>query len=55
MRGRSSTWTRIRINLQRVPESERPKQEKLPPIPNPWANANPEDWHRRPRKARTPE
>lgn len=55
MRGRSSTWTRIRINLQHVPEKERPKAPKLPPIPNPWANANPEEWHRRPRKARKPE
>jgi DNA ligase D-like protein (predicted polymerase) len=55
MRGRSSTWTRIRINLQHVPEPDRPKAPKLPPIPNPWANANPEDWHRKPRKARKPE
>jgi hypothetical protein len=37
MRGRSSTWTRIRINLQHVPENERPTAPKLPPIPNPWA------------------
>ena len=36
MRGRSSTWTRIRINLQHVPEDQRPKAPKLPPIPNPW-------------------
>jgi DNA ligase D-like protein (predicted polymerase) len=55
MRGRSSTWTRIRINLQHVPEQERPKAPELPPIPNPWANANPEEWHRRPRKAQKPE
>jgi bifunctional non-homologous end joining protein LigD len=55
MRGRSSTWTRIRINLQHVPEKERPKAPKLPPMPNPWANANPEEWHRKSRKARTPE
>ena len=55
MRGRSSTWTRIRINLQHVPEKQRPTPPKLPPIPNPWANANPEEWHRRSRKARTPE
>jgi bifunctional non-homologous end joining protein LigD len=55
MRGRSSTWTRIRINLQHVPEAQRPEAPTLPPIPNPWANANPEEWHRRPRKARTPE
>ena len=36
MRGRSSTWTRVRINLQHVPENQRPKAPKLPPIPNPW-------------------
>jgi bifunctional non-homologous end joining protein LigD len=27
MRGRSSTWTRIRINLRHVPEKQRPPQE----------------------------
>jgi len=31
MRGRSSTWTRVRINLQHVPEAERPAQEALDP------------------------
>jgi DNA ligase D-like protein (predicted polymerase) len=31
MRGRSSTWTRIRINLQHVPEKLRPPQEDLDP------------------------
>ena len=31
MRGRSSTWTRIRINLQHVPENLRPAQESLDP------------------------
>jgi hypothetical protein len=55
MRGRSSTWTRIRINLQHVPENERPKAPKLPAVPNPWADANPEDGHRKPQKARKPE
>jgi DNA primase len=29
MRGRSTTWTRIRINLEHVPEAERPAQEAL--------------------------
>jgi bifunctional non-homologous end joining protein LigD len=29
MRGRSSTWTRVRVNLQNVPEAERPRQEPL--------------------------
>ena len=37
MRGRSSSWWRIRINLQHVPEALRPEQPALPPIPNPWA------------------
>jgi bifunctional non-homologous end joining protein LigD len=31
MRGRSSTWTRIRVNLQHVPERLRPSQEPLDP------------------------
>jgi bifunctional non-homologous end joining protein LigD len=31
MRGRYSTWTRIRINLQHVPEELRPPQEPLDP------------------------
>ncbi|HEY7639529.1 MAG TPA: non-homologous end-joining DNA ligase [Steroidobacteraceae bacterium] len=31
MRGRYSTWTRIRINLQHVPEELRPAQEPLDP------------------------
>src|SRR5205085_5980815 len=37
MRGRSSTWTRIRINLQHVPEAERPAQEELEVDYDPWA------------------
>lgn len=32
MRGRSTTWTRIRINLRHVPEDQRPKDE--PPDPD---------------------
>lgn len=57
MRGRSSTWWRIRINLQHVPEALRPGQPKLPPIPNPWEGMDPSEWHRhrKPRKAQTPE
>ena len=31
MRGRYSTWTRIRVNLQHVPEKLRPTQEPLDP------------------------
>jgi DNA ligase D-like protein (predicted polymerase) len=37
MRGRSSIWYRIRINLQHVPEDERPAQEPLEVDYNPWA------------------
>jgi bifunctional non-homologous end joining protein LigD len=31
MRGRSSTWTRVRVNLEHVPEQLRPEQEPLDP------------------------
>ena len=37
MRGRSSTWTRIRLNLQHVPEGQRPPQEPLEVDYDPWA------------------
>ncbi len=37
MRGRFTTWTRIRINLRHVPEAERPGQEPLDPDYDPWA------------------
>jgi bifunctional non-homologous end joining protein LigD len=36
MRGRSSTWTRIRLNLQHVPEQDRPSQEPLEVDYDPW-------------------
>jgi bifunctional non-homologous end joining protein LigD len=36
MRGRSSTWTRIRINLKNVPEEIRPSQEALEVDYDPW-------------------
>ncbi len=35
MRGRSSTWTRVRINLRHVPEAERPAQETPDPDEDP--------------------
>jgi hypothetical protein len=35
MRGRSSTWTRIRINLRNVPEKTRPAQETPDPDDDP--------------------
>ena len=34
MRGRFRTWTRVRVNLQRVPEELRPRQETLDPDEN---------------------
>ncbi|RBQ19315.1 DNA polymerase domain-containing protein [Spongiactinospora rosea] len=37
MRGRSSVWYRIRVNLQHVPEPERPAQEPLESDYDPWA------------------
>ena len=36
MRGRSSTWTRIRVNLRNVPEKERPEEEAPDPDYDPW-------------------
>jgi len=46
MRGRSSTWTRIRLNLRHVPEATRPPQETPDPDDDPtresrrrWAEA----------------
>jgi bifunctional non-homologous end joining protein LigD len=37
MRGRSSTWTRIRVNLAAIPEAERPPAEPPDPDYDPWA------------------
>jgi bifunctional non-homologous end joining protein LigD len=37
MRGRSSVWYRIRVNLQHVPLDRRPQQEPLEVDYNPWA------------------
>ncbi len=39
MRGRSSNWTRIRVNLQHVPENIRPPQESLDPDAEPDRDA----------------
>src|SRR5438093_1209018 len=41
MRGRSSTWTRIRINLRHVPESERSAEEPPDPDYDPWRGSEP--------------
>lgn len=38
MRGRSSVWYRIRVNLEHVPEAERPPQEPLEVDYDPWAD-----------------
>jgi bifunctional non-homologous end joining protein LigD len=35
MRGRSSTWTRIRVNMRHVPEEQRPPQETPDPDDDP--------------------
>jgi len=40
MRGRSSTWTRIRLNLRNVPEAQRPPQEALEVDYDPWASGD---------------
>ena len=42
MRGRSSTWTRIRVNLRHVPEEMRPPQETPDPDDDPTR-----EWRRR--------
>jgi bifunctional non-homologous end joining protein LigD len=41
MRGRSSLWYRIRLNLRHVPEAERPPQEPLEVDYDPWAGYRP--------------
>jgi len=41
MRGRSTTWTRIRVNLEHVPEALRPEQEPLDPDYDPWRGLTP--------------
>jgi DNA ligase D-like protein (predicted polymerase) len=52
MRGRSATWTRVRINLQHVPVEQRPPQETLEPSLEELSG-----WSgppRKPSRARTP-
>jgi DNA ligase D-like protein (predicted polymerase) len=41
MRGRSTTWTRIRINLRHVPEGEQPAEEPPAPDYDPWRASGP--------------
>jgi hypothetical protein len=46
MRGPSSIWYRIRINLQHVPQDQRPPQEPLLADYNPWENYSGPQWMR---------
>jgi bifunctional non-homologous end joining protein LigD len=52
MRGRFKTWTRIRINLQHVPDAQRPAQESLDPdeTPNDWPGVDGSAWPGRRRR-----
>jgi bifunctional non-homologous end joining protein LigD len=45
MRGSSSLWYRVRVNLQHIPEAERPPQEELIADYDPWAG---KEWPGRP-------
>ena len=56
MRGRFTTWTRIRVNLEHVPADSRPAQEALDPddTPDDWSGVTRETGRRRrPSGART--
>jgi bifunctional non-homologous end joining protein LigD len=62
MRGRSTTWTRIRVNLTHVPEADRPPQEALDPDYDPtteWLgpdrSGSPERPPRRPKPKAEPD
>ncbi len=58
MRGRFKTWTRIRINLQHVPDAMRPAQEPLDPAEDPadeWKGVTGDPPRRRPSRARKAE
>ena len=46
MRGPSSIWYRIRINLQHVPQADRPPQEPLLADYNPWQGYSGGQWRR---------
>jgi len=49
MRGRSSTWTRIRVNLRHVSEAERPAEEPPDPDYDPWRAFRDRGFASRPR------
>lgn len=50
MRGPSSIWYRIRINLQHVPEEQRPPQEALIADYSPWEGYSGAQWQRGPQR-----
>ena len=54
MRGRFATWTRIRVNLQHVPDALRPVQEALDPddAPKSWGPYDVDEWKRHTAAAR---
>ena len=52
MRGRSTAWYRIRVNLRNVPEDERPPQEALEVDYDPWEGMDVEAWRREERERR---
>ena len=54
MRGRSSLWYRVRVNLTHVPEADRPPQEPLDPDYDPWAGYDIEAWQAQTNRKRTP-
>ena len=53
MRGRSSTWTRIRINLRHVPEALRPSQETPDPDDDPTREWR--EWRNKKKAEKKPE
>jgi hypothetical protein len=53
MRGRNTTWTRIRLNLEHVPKELRPAQGPLEVEYDPWAQVSEADraaWRERRKK-----
>jgi bifunctional non-homologous end joining protein LigD len=52
MRGRSTSWTRIRVNLRHVPEDQRPSQEALEVDYDPWQGVEWSDEERAQRRRR---
>ncbi len=43
MRGRSSLWWRVRVNLRHVPEEQRPAAEPPDPDYDPWSSVKPDE------------